>query len=286
MIKDVSKQNFFQTAANQLNNFFDINARMTSLKNHVSFRRITLLFIIVFMNAEEIFFVWDINSVEQLKFWVKNHVVQFLEMLIVFREQRNEIINLILNLNKKLNDDKYETTMKNNSRFAAKTTHARNDVNQFRKLLILKRVRSMQLQKQLNAFSIFNEKTEQIKQLIKIEKKKSLFSVVFDTSRRENTFANLFFIHDIDFIIINEFSNDDKKFNKLSFSNKFIKKKNENFTFFDWLLKIQNCLFVNVDHYFTSKHDVIFIINRIFDYVSNHINVYREKKLNYFKISK
>ena len=96
----------------------------------------------------------------------------------------------------------------------------------------------------------------------------------------------MFFIHDIDFIIINEFSNDDKKFSKLSSSNKFTKKKNENLTFFDWLLKIQNCLFVNVDHYFTSKHNVIFIINRIFDYASNHINVYREKKLNYFKISK
>ena len=45
-------------------------------------------------------------------------------------------------------------------------------------------------------------------------------------------------------------------------------------------------MFVNVDHYFISKHDVIFIISRIFDYASSHINVYREKKLNYFKISK
>ena len=175
MIKNVSKQNFFQTIVNQLNNFFDINVRVIFLRNHVFFRRIIFLFIIAFMNVEKIFFVWDINSVEQLKFWVKNHVVQFLEMLIVFREQRDEIINLILNLNKELNEDKYETTMKNNSRFVAKTTHVRNDVNQFKKLLILKKMRSMQLQKQLNAFSIFNEKTKQIKQLIKIEKKKFFF---------------------------------------------------------------------------------------------------------------
>ena len=89
-------------------------------------------------------------------------------MLIVFRKQRDEIINLILNLNKKLNENKYETTIKNNNRFVAKTIHVRNDVNQFKKLFILKKMRSMQLQKQLNVFSIFNEKTKQIKQLIKI----------------------------------------------------------------------------------------------------------------------
>ena len=57
MIKNVSKQNFFQTIANQLNNFFDINARVIFLRNHVFFRRITFLFIIVFMNAKKIFFV-------------------------------------------------------------------------------------------------------------------------------------------------------------------------------------------------------------------------------------
>ena len=64
-------------------------------------------------------------------------------MLIAFRKQRDEIINLILNLNKKLNDDKYETTMKNNNRFIAKTTYVQNDVNQFKKLFILKKMRSM-----------------------------------------------------------------------------------------------------------------------------------------------
>ena len=50
-------------------------------------------------------------------------------MLIFLREQRDEIINLILNLNKKLNKDKYETVIKNNSRLINKITHIRNNAN-------------------------------------------------------------------------------------------------------------------------------------------------------------
>ena len=53
MIKNVSKQNFFQTVVNQLNNFFDINVRVIFLRNHVFFRRIIFLFIIVFMNVKK-----------------------------------------------------------------------------------------------------------------------------------------------------------------------------------------------------------------------------------------
>ena len=74
-----------------------------------------------------------------------------------------------------MNDDKYKTTIKNNNRFVIKTTHVQNDVNQFKKLFILKKIRLMQLQKQLNVFSIFNEKIKQIKQIIKIEKKNCCF---------------------------------------------------------------------------------------------------------------
>ena len=76
-------------------------------------------------------------------------------MLIVFRKQRDEIINLILNLNKKLNENKYKTTMKNNNRFVAKTTHVQNDVNQFKKLLVLKKNEFNVIAKTIKSFFDF-----------------------------------------------------------------------------------------------------------------------------------
>ena len=288
MIKSVEKRTFIQTVVSQLN-IIDINARVTFFRNHVFFRRIIIFFIDASANVEKIDFVWSISNNDQVKYWIKHKFVEIFKMLIFLRKQRDETIKLILNLQKNLNmKNKYEAAMKNNSCFVDEINYVKNQTNQQRKLLILKRTRSMQLQQRLNALKISNTEIEKVKHLQKNENKKSRFFSVFINSRRENqffqfsTFINFFFIHDIVIITISDFVNDEKKFNKLFFSNKFIDKFDCELIFFDWLLKIQNCLFVNANHYSIDKHAVIFIINRTIENVVNHINVYRKKDFNYF----
>ena len=210
-------------------------------------------------------------------------------MLTFLKKQRDETIKLILNLQKNLNmKNKYETAIKNNNRFVDEINYVKNQTNQQKKLFILKRTRLMQLQQRLNVLKINNAEIEKVKRLQKSENEKSRFFNVFINSRWENQFfqfsifINLFFIHDIVIITVNDFVNDKKKFNKLFFSNKFIDKFDCEFIFFDWLLKIQNCLFVNANHYSIDKHAIIFIINRTTENVVSHINVYRKKNFNYF----
>ena len=61
-------------------------------------------------------------------------------MLIFLKKQRDETIKLVLNLQKNLNiKNKYEATMKNNNRFVDETNYVKNQINQQRKLLILKK---------------------------------------------------------------------------------------------------------------------------------------------------
>ena len=81
-------------------------------------------------------------------------------MLIFLRKQRDETIDLIINLSKKLNKNKYKAVLKNNSCFVDEITHVRNNVNQTKKLFKRKKKREMQLQKKLNVLKIFNEKTD------------------------------------------------------------------------------------------------------------------------------
>ena len=145
-------------------------------------------------------------------------------MLIFLRKQRDETIKLILNLQKNLNmKNKYETAIKNNNRFVDETNYVKNQTNQQKKLFILKRTRSMQLQQRLNALKINNAEIEEVKRLQKNENEKSRSFSAFINSRRENQlfqfsiFINLFFIHDIVIINVNDFVNDKKKFNKLFF---------------------------------------------------------------------
>ena len=65
-------------------------------------------------------------------------------MLIFLKKQRNETIKLILNLQKELNTkNKYETVMKNNNRLVNEINFVKNQVNQQRKLFILKKTRLM-----------------------------------------------------------------------------------------------------------------------------------------------
>ena len=160
-------------------------------------------------------------------------------MLIFLKKQRDETIKLILNLQKKLNvKNKYETTMKNNNRLITKIDHVKNQINQ-RKLFILKKTRLMQWQQRLNVLKINNVEIEKIKRFQKNEIEKSRFFNVFVNMRRNDhnfqffVFTNFFFIHDIIIIIVNEFVNDNKKFNKFFSFDKFIDKFNCELTFFD-----------------------------------------------------
>ena len=135
--------------------------------------------------------------------------------------------------------NKYETAMKNNSRFADEINYVKNQANQQKKLLILKRTRSMQLQQRLNALKISNAEIEKVRRLQKGENEKSRSFNAFINSRRENqffqfsTFINLFFIHDIVIITVSDFVNDEKKFSKLFLLNKFIDKLDCELIFFD-----------------------------------------------------
>ena len=135
--------------------------------------------------------------------------------------------------------NKYEAAIKNNNRFADETNYAKDQANQQRKLLILKRTRSMQLQQRLNALKISNAEAEKIKRLQKDENEKSRSLSAFINSRRENqlfqssTSINLFFIHDIVIITVSDSVNDEKKSSKLFFSNKFTDKPDCELIFFD-----------------------------------------------------
>ena len=145
-------------------------------------------------------------------------------MLTFLKKQRDETIKLVLNLQKNLNmKNKYEAAMKNNSRFIDETNYVKNQTNQQKKLLILKKTRSMQLQQRLNALKISNAEIEKVKRLQKDENEKSRSFNFFINSRRENQFfqfsifINLFFIHNIVIITVSDSVNDKKKFNKLFF---------------------------------------------------------------------
>ena len=288
MIKSAEKRAFTQAAASQLNTI-DINVRVTFFRSHAFFRRITILFIDAPAGVEEIDFVWSISSSDQVKYWVKHKLAEVLKMLTFLRKQRDETVELVLNLQKDLNmRNKYEAAMKNNSRLAGEINYVRDQANQQRKLLILKRTRSMQLQQRLNALETSNAETEEVRRLQGGENEKSRFPSASINSRRENqlfqssAFINFFFIHGIVTITVSDSVNGEKKFSKLSFSNKFIDKFDCELIFFDWLLKIQNCLFVNANHYSIGKHAVIFIISRTAENAVSHINAYRKGNLNYF----
>ena len=161
-------------------------------------------------------------------------------MLIFLKKQRDETIKLVLNLQKNLNmKNKYETAMKNNNRFVDEINYVKNQTNQQKKLFILKKTRSMQLQQRLNVLKINNAEVEKVKRLQKDENEKSRFFSVFINSRRENQlfqfsiFINFFFIYDIVITTVSDFVNDKKKFNKFFFSNKFIDKFDYELIFFD-----------------------------------------------------
>ena len=97
----------------------------------------------------------------------------------------------------------------------------------------------MQLQQRLNVLKISNVEIKKIKRLQKNEIKKSRFFNVFVNTRRENSFfqfsifINFFFIYNIVIIIVNDFANNKKKFNKFFSFDKFIDKFNCEFIFFD-----------------------------------------------------
>ena len=135
--------------------------------------------------------------------------------------------------------NKYETAMKNNNRFVDEINYVKNQINQQKKLLILKRTRSMQLQQRLNVLKINNVKIEKVKRLQKMKMKNRVLSVSLSIRVEKINFFNFrflsifFFIHDIVIIIVSDFVNDKKKFNKLFFSNKFIDKFDCEFIFFD-----------------------------------------------------
>ena len=129
--------------------------------------------------------------------------------------------------------------MKNNNRFVDEINYVKNQINQQKKLLILKRTRSMQLQQRLNVLKINNVKIEKVKRLQKMKMKNRVLSVSLSIRVEKINFFNFrflsifFFIHDIVIIIVSDFVNDKKKFNKLFFSNKFIDKLDCEFIFFD-----------------------------------------------------
>ena len=76
--------------------------------------------------------------------------------------------------------------MKNNNRLIVKIEHVRTQINQQKKLFILKKSRLMQLQQQLNILKINNIKIKKIKRLQKNENKKSYFFNIFVITRRKN----------------------------------------------------------------------------------------------------
>lgn len=161
-------------------------------------------------------------------------------MLTSLRKQRDEAVKLVLNLQKDLNmRDKYEAAMKNNSRLAGETNYARDQANQQKKLLILKRTRSMQLQQRLNVLKASNAEAEKVRRLQRDENEKSRFFSASINSRRENqlfqfsTSINFFFIHGIVTITVSDSLNGGKKFSKLSFSDKFTGKFDCELIFFD-----------------------------------------------------
>ena len=97
----------------------------------------------------------------------------------------------------------------------------------------------MQLQQRLNVLKINNIEIKKVKQLQKNEIEKLRSFNAFVNTRYENsffqfsTFINLFFIYNIVIIIVNNFANNKKKFNKLFSFNKFINKSNCELIFFD-----------------------------------------------------
>ena len=285
MARDASQRDPNQAAASQLNNPPDTNTRVASLRSHVTSRRTTLLPTDAPTGVEEITSAWDINSAEQLKFWAKNNAVQFLEMLTSLREQRDEATGLVMDLSKELDEDKYEAALEDNSRLAGETTHARNDASQARELLKRERERGMQLQKELDALKASNEEADQVDQLTRAAIEKSRSPALPGTPRSEDTSAsnaNLSTIHATDSTTVSGSTSSGKKSSKLPPPDKFTGKKDEGPKFLDWLLKIQDCLFVNTDHYPTAKHGALFAISRTSDDASDHINAYRRADPNYF----
>ena len=291
MARDAKERESTQAAASQLNiNTTDTSSRLASLRSHVTFRRTTILPSDAPAGAEEIDSAWNISNGDQIKYWAKHRTTDFLKMLTSLREQRDEAVELVLDLQKELDvENKYEAAMEDNSRLAGETTHARNEANQQRKLLTLERTRSMQLQQRLDALEASNAENEEVRRLQEGENEKSRSPSASASTRRENQLSqspaptNLSSIHGTVTTTASGSESGGKKSSKLPPPDKFTGKPDCEPTFFDWLLKIQDCLFVNADHYPTDKHAAIFAISRTAEDAVGHINAYRRGDPNYFR---
>ena len=277
-----------QAVASQLNTT-NTHARVASLRSHTSSRRTTILPTDAPAGAEDIDSAWSISSNDQVKYWAKHRTTDFLEMLTSLREQRDEAVELVLDLQKELDtEDKYEAAMEDNSRLAGEANFARDQANQQRKLLTLERTRSMQLQQRLDALEASNAEAEEVRRLQGGEIEKSRSPSASASTRRENPPSqspaptNLSSIHGTVTTTASGSAGGGKKSSKLPPPDKFTGKPDCEPTFFDWLLKIQDCLFVNADHYPTDKHAAIFAISRTAEDAVGHINAYRKGDPNYF----
>ena len=146
----------------------------------------------------------------------------------------------------------------------------------------------MQLQQRLDALEASNAEAEEVRRLQEGENEKSRPPSASATTRRENQPSqspaptNLSSIHGTVTTTASGSVGGGKKSSKLPPPDKFTGKPDCEPTFVDWLLKIQDCLFVNADHYPTDKHAAIFAISRTAEDAVAHINAYRKGDPNYF----
>ncbi len=228
----------------------------THLLRSIVNRRVSLLFINASVKAEKAIISWNINIEEQLFHWISNQFNEVINMLNEFQSQWD--LTLQLNEHWLLVQDNHKKRVKQ-----LKVTFDKNDelekkINQLQDEWLNFRVKQHQAD-----WFMFRQNTQSAEQQVN-QKEVSTISVLIRHSEveRSSTFKahsqwESFTLSD------NENKNDHHKFIKLLNSLIFI--ETDDSIWETWNIKIADKLNVNVNHYFTEKIHIVYVIFRLKD---------------------
>ncbi len=234
-------------------------------------RRVSLLLIDASVEAEKAVISWNINIEKQLFHWVSNQLDEVINMLNKLWSQRD----LILQLNEHwlLVQDDHKKKVKQLKVAFDKNDELEKKINQLQDEWLNFRAK----QRQADRF-MSRQDTQLAEQQIN-QKEASMISVLIRRSEveRSSTFEACS-QRESSTLSDNENENDHHKFVKLLNSLIFIKTNDSIWE--TWNIKIADKLNVNVNHYFTEKICIVYVIFRLKDdadqqiYAKHHVDAF------------
>ncbi len=197
-------------------------------------RRVSLLLIDVSVEAEKAVIAWNINIEEQLFHWVSNQLNEVINMLNELWSQRD--LTLQLNEHWLLVQDDHKKRAKQLEVAFDKNDELEKKINQLQDERLNFRAKQRQADRPM-----LRQDTQPAEQRVNQKEARS--------QQESSTLSD------------NKNENDHHKFVKLS--NSFIFIETDDSTWKTWNIKIADKLNVNVNHYFTEKIRIVYVIFRL-----------------------